>query len=282
MASARVANEIALVTGGRLATSYHLTRTNTTTANSGIGFEIAHQLLAKGTYHVLLASRSTSKGNAALEDLRSRNLPGSIELVQLDVQNDDHISAVARSITEKHGKLDILVNNAAVALPQATTERERFRIAFDVNATGPYLTTKALIPLLRKSANPRIVNVSSGAGSIGRRLTPESPMYKIQALEYRASKTAFNMITACLHVEHGLGIEQTDGEKLDKVETEGKTMKVFCYDPGFTVSNLSAHNKKEYGARDAKDTVSSIMEVIEGQRDDEAGNFIHNSGSYPW
>jgi len=263
-------------------TLYHCPGSKVATANSGIGFEIAHQLLAKGTYHVLLASRSTSKGNAALQDLSSRGLPGSLEMVQLDVQSDDHIRAVARSITEKHGKLDILVNNAAVGMPPAATERERFQMAFDVNATGPYLTTKALIPLLRKSATPRIINISSGAGSIGRRLTPESPMYKIQALEYRASKTAFNMITACLHVEYGLGVEQTDGDKTQKTEAESKSIKVFCYDPGFTVSNLSPYNKKENGARDTKDTVTSIMDIIEGKRDADVGSFIHNSGGYPW
>ncbi|KAF2845034.1 NAD(P)-binding protein [Plenodomus tracheiphilus IPT5] len=264
MAAAHVVKEIALVTG----------------ANSGIGFEIAHQLLAKGTYHVLLASRTTSKGNAALEDLQSRKLPGSIELIHLDVQSDEHISAAVTSVTQKHGKLDLLVNNAAVAIPDGMTERERLQAAFNVNATGPYLLTKALIPLLRQSDNPRIVNISSGAGSIGRRLFPESPMYKIQAPEYRASKTAFNMITACLYVEHGLGVEQVDGDKSG--ELKGQKMKVFCYDPGFTVSNLGPHNKKEYGARDAKDTVLSIMAVIDGKRDDEAGKFIHNSGEYPW
>ncbi|KAF1943949.1 NAD(P)-binding protein [Clathrospora elynae] len=261
-----IVKEIALITG----------------ANSGIGFEIAHQLLAKGTYHVLLGSRSTQKGSAALQELQSRNLSGVIELVHLDVQSDEHISEVATFITQKHGKLDILINNAAVAIPEGATERERLQTAFNVNATGPYLLTKALIPLLRKSTNPRIVNISSGAGSIGRRLFAESPMYRIQGVSYRTSKVAFNMITACLHVEFGLGIEQSDGEKIDGEEAKGKAMKVFCYDPGFTVSNLGPHNKKEFGARSAEETVVSIMEVIEGKRDEDVGKFIHNSGGYPW
>ena len=123
-------------------------------------------------------------------------------------------------------------------------------------------------------------DISSGAGSLGRRLFADSPMYKIQAVPYRASKIAFNMITACLYVEYGLGIEQNDGDKSDGGEK--KLMKVFAYDPGFTVSNLSSHNKAEFGARSAEETVKSIMEVVDGKRDAEAGRFIHNSGEYPW
>jgi hypothetical protein len=109
-------------------------------------------------------------------------------------------------------------------------------------------------------------------------------MYKIQAEPYRASKVAFNMLTACLYVEYGLGVKQVDGAKTnaDAEGAEKKLMKVFAYDPGFTVSNLSSHNNAENGARSAEDTVKSIMDVVDGKRDDEAGKFIHNSGEYPW
>jgi NAD(P)-dependent dehydrogenase (short-subunit alcohol dehydrogenase family) len=267
-----IAKEIALITG----------------ANSGIGFEIAHQLLQRGNYHVLLASRSTTKGSAALEDLQARKLSGSIELVHLDVQNDEHITQTATFIEDKYGKLDILFNNAAVALPEGLTERQRLATAFDVNATGPWLLTNALVPSLKKSANPRIINVSSGAGSIGRRLTPESPMYKIHALPYRASKVAFNMISSCQYVEYGLGVQQVEFEKAGesdagaKREDGGVRMKVFCYDPGFTASNLGPFNKVEFGARSAEESVKSIMELVDGKRDEECGKFIHNSGGYPW
>jgi NAD(P)-dependent dehydrogenase (short-subunit alcohol dehydrogenase family) len=242
-------------------------------------------LLARGTYHVYLSARSSERGNAALQDLQSRKLPGSIEFLHLDVQSDDHIANAASHITKSHGKLDILVNNAAVALMSGGTERERLQNSFDINATGPYLLTKALIPLLRKSDNPRIINISSGAGSLGRRLFTESPMYKIQGIPYRASKIAFNMISACLYVEFGLGVQQTDGvEAADDASPEGskKNMKVFTYDPGFTASNLGPYNKVEMGARTAEDTVKSIMDVVDGKRDEEAGKFIHNTGEYPW
>ena len=114
-------------------------------------------------------------------------------------------------------------------------------------------------------------------------------MFKIQSVPYRASKVAFNMMTACLHVEFGLGVKQVN--VMESVKNEGneeedgeetRNMKVFCYDPGFTASHLSPHNKEEFGARSAKDTVVSIMELVEGKRDAEVGKFIHNSGGYPW
>lgn len=100
-------------------------------------------------------------------------------------------------------------------------------------------------------------------------------MYKIQGVPYRASKTALNMITTCLYVEHGLGFKAPE-------EAQGKRIKVWAYDPGFTVSNLGEYNKKEYGARSAEETVVSIMEVVDGKRDGEQGRFIHNTGEYPW
>ncbi len=97
-------------------------------------------------------------------------------------------------------------------------------------------------------------------------------MYKIQAEPYRASKVALNMLATCQHVEYGLNYGGSSK----------KGVKVFVYDPGFTVSNLGPMNKEEYGARSAEATVLSLMDVIEGKRDAEVGKFIHNTGEYPW
>lgn len=226
-------------------------------------------MLAKGShYHVLLGSRSLEKGTAALQDLQSRNLPGTVELVPLDVTDDETIERAAKTVERDHGKLDILVNNAGTVALDPPTLREQMREAFDINATGPAVIVSAFAPLLRKStlAPPRIVNVSSGAGSVNRRLDPSSAMYKIQAVPYRASKTALSMVTACQFVEYGaLGI------------------KVFAYDPGFTKSNLGPPNRAENsGAKPAAEAVRPLIDVLEGRRDDEAGLFLHNTGVYPW
>lgn len=235
-----------------------------TGANGGIGFELAAQLMTKGSYHVLMGSRSRERGDAAVKELQSRNLPGSVEMIHMDVTNDDTIERAATTVQRDHGKLDILVNNAGIG-SLTPPLRHQMREAFDTNATGPAVVTIAFAPLLQKSsASPKIVNISSGVGSINRRLEPSSPTYKVQQVQYRASKAALNMVTACQWVEYGPRI------------------KVFAYDPGFTQSNLGPHNKAENGAKPASEAVMPLIDVLEGRRDDEAGKFLHNTGVYPW
>ena len=212
-----------------------------------------------------MGSRSAEKGNAAVKELQSRNLPGSVEAIPLDVTNDDTIEHAASSVQRKHGKLDMLVNNAAISALNPPL-RQQMRDAFDTNATGPAVVTLAFAPLLLKStASPRIVNVSSGVGSFGRRLDSSSPMYKMQQVQYRASKAALNMVTVCQWVEYG-----------------PSGVKVFAYDPGFTQSNLGPQNKAENGAKPASEAVMPLIDVLEGKRDHEDGKFLHNTGVYPW
>jgi len=221
--------------------------------------------MAKGSYHVLMGSRSPEKGNAALKELQSRNLAGSVEMIQLDVTDDDTIERAVATVQHNHGKLDMLVNNAAVAA-MTPPLRQQMRAAFDTNATGPAVVTSLFAPLLQNStASPRIVNISSGVGSINRRLNPDSPTYKLQGVQYRASKTALSMVTACQWFEY-----------------EPFGIKVFAYDPGFTQSNLGPHNKAENGAKPASEAVMPLIDVLEGKRDHEAGKFLHNTGVYPW
>lgn len=221
--------------------------------------------MAKGSYHVLMGSRSVAKGNEALEQLQSRNLKGSVEMIQLDVTDDGTIERAATTVQTNYGKLDILVNNAAV-VPMNPPLRQQMRESFDTNATGPAVMVDVFAPLLKKStASPKIVNISSGIGSMNRRLNPDSPTYKIQAVQYRASKAALSMVTACQFVEY-----------------EPFGIKVFAYDPGFTQSNLGPHNKAENGAKPASEAVMPLIDVLEGKRDHEAGKFLHNTGVYPW
>ena len=220
--------------------------------------------MAKGSYHVLVGSRSVDKGNDAIKQLESRNLAGSAELIPLDVTNDEMIEQAATTVERNHGKLDILVNNAGIAAFTPPL-RQQMRDAFDTNATGPAIVTNAFAPLLQKStATARIINVSSGAGSIGRRLDPTSQLYNRHVVQYRASKAALSMVTACDWVEYGPAI------------------KVFAYCPGYTVSNLSEQNKAEHGAKPTAEAVMPLIDVLEGKRDEEAGLFLHNTGIYPW
>jgi NAD(P)-dependent dehydrogenase (short-subunit alcohol dehydrogenase family) len=240
-----------------------------TGANSGVGFGLASQLMLRGTYHVLLGSRTTEKGNAAVKALKSQHQAhfNAVEFLHIDVTDDETISKAAATVERNHGKVDVIVNNAAITAMDSPF-RQQMRDCFDTNATGPIAVVRAFTPLLRKSTmtspSPRIVNITSGAGSIGRCLDPTSPMYGMQGFQYRTSKAALNMVTAIQWVEFGPDI------------------KVFAYDPGFTVSNLGPHNKAEHGARSAEDSAKPLVDVLEGKRDDEAGLLIHKDGQYPW
>jgi NAD(P)-dependent dehydrogenase (short-subunit alcohol dehydrogenase family) len=137
---------------------------------------------------------------------------------------------------------------------------------FQTNATGPLLMVESFAPLLKKSnGTPRVVNVSSGGGSITKRLDPTSVGYNIKGVQYRASKAALNMVTACQAVEYGeLGF------------------KVFAYCPGFTVSNLGPHNNAENGAKPTSEGAAPIVKILNGERDAEYGKFLHETGQYPW
>lgn len=218
------------------------------------------------SYHVLVGARSPNKGNASVEDLRSRNLPGSAEMLEIDVTKDETIERAVAAVERGHGRLDVLVNNAGVSA-MTPPLRQQMRDAFDTNAIGPAVVTRAFAPLLHKSAaSPaRVVNISSIAGSITDRLDPSSIVYNYQQVQYQASKAALNMVTAC---------QVYDFSSAD--------VKIFAYDTGFTQSNLGPENKAEFGAKPVSEAVRLLIDVLEGKRDQEAGKLLHEAGVYSW
>lgn len=162
-------------------------------------------------------------------------------------------------------RLDALVNNAAVALPSGNLSTQ-MTTCFRTNAIGPALTVELFTPLLKNSkTTARIVNVTSGAGSITRRLDPSAGFNKLREVQYRASKSALNMVTACQAVDLG-----PDG------------VKVFAYCPGFTVSNLGGFNTAENGAKPTSEGAKPIVDILNGKRDAEHGGFLHEKGQYAW
>ncbi len=206
-----------------------------------------------------------------MDELLSRNLPGAVDLIQVDVSEEKSIEAAAEEVRSKYGRqvsvapspstlcqvahaiiisrLDALVNNAAIGTPEGTLA-QKMNDCFRTNSTGPAVMAEAFAPLLEKSVTtPRILNVTSGAGSIELRLDPSGMMYKQQVLNYRASKSALNMITACQSVEYG-----------------PKGWKVFCFCPGFTVSNLSNMNKAENGAKPTSEGARPMVDILNGKR----------------
>ena len=163
-----------------------------TGANSGIGFEIAKQLLAAGL-DVLVGARSPSRGAEA-----SGRLGPGARAVLIDVTDDASIAAAAAKVD----RLDVLVNNAGInpgGEDISHTSVEQLRRAYETNVFGLVAVTQAFLPALRRSAHPRIVNVSSGTGSLTwtSRDNPQFDWRRVKGggIAYRSSKTAVNAIT---------------------------------------------------------------------------------------
>lgn len=237
-------NKVALVTG----------------ANKGIGFEVARQLAASGCV-VLLGARNQALGNEAATRLAAEGL--KVRFVELDVANLATIDAVAKMTAADFGRLDILVNNAGIAdrgdgSPE-TAQLEAVERVLRTNFLGALAVTQAMLPLLRKSSAGRIVNVSSGLGSLTRsgNNNPSSASY----FGYSASKAALNMLTV-----------QLAGLLRDT------PIKVNSAAPGYTATALNDFRGTQTIPEGAAEAVRLALLPDEGP----TGTFSERAGIVPW
>ena len=162
-----------------------------TGANKGIGFEVVRELARLG-FRVFLGARNAEAGQAAAKKLKSA---GDVTFLQIDVSKPESIRAAAEDISRHTDRLDVLVNNAGVLLDEdkdaLSVTPEIFETTIRTNTLGPWLVAQAFVPLLKKSAAPRIVNVSSGGGQLEDGADGWAPAYCV-------SKTALNGVTAQL------------------------------------------------------------------------------------
>lgn len=169
-----------------------------TGANRGLGLEISRQLASKG-HTVIMGSRDLAKCEAAAENLREGE--AEVHVVPIDVGDAANIAAAVKTIGDRFGVLDVLVNNAGVlleawgTLPSDIT-LEQMRATFEVNFFGVFEMTRACLPLLRKSRAARIVNLSTDMASLGTLDDPKSVVYEVWAPAYQASKVGVNALTA--------------------------------------------------------------------------------------
>ncbi len=180
-----------------------------TGAARGLGVEISRDLAALGA-HVIVGARDGQKAEAAATALRERG--GAASALKLDVTREEDRKAAYASIEQAHGKLDILINNAGILLdsPDGGTPAPRqpsealpsvVRETFEVNFFAPIFLTQLLLPLLKRSDAPRVVNVSSIRGSLTHLSDAASPVYPVRALGYDTSKAALNAFTILIAEE---------------------------------------------------------------------------------
>jgi NAD(P)-dependent dehydrogenase (short-subunit alcohol dehydrogenase family) len=174
-----------------------------TGANKGIGLEMARQLGKEGIT-VLIGARDEKKGKRAAEELREEGVDAYN--IVIDVDSSESIKTAAALVDQEHGQLDILINNAGVMFHGEDTSASSepldvWRKTFETNVFGLIATTQAFLPLLRKSAAGRIVNLSSVLGSLTLHSTPGSPIYGFHVPAYNVSKAAVNAFTVQLAYE---------------------------------------------------------------------------------
>jgi NAD(P)-dependent dehydrogenase (short-subunit alcohol dehydrogenase family) len=232
-----------------------------TGANKGIGYEIAAGLGALG-WSVGVGARDDRRRDEAVQKLRAGG--ADVFGVPLDVTGDESVTAAARLIEDRAGRLDVLVNNAGVTggPPQEPTRvaPETVRAAVETNVIGVIRVTNAMLPLLRRSASPRIVNMSSTVGSLTLQTTPGAETGPISAA-YSASKTFLNAVT----VQYAKELADTN-----------ILINLGC--PGYTATDLNGFR----GTRTPEQGAAIAIHLATLPDDGPTGGFFDDAGVVPW
>ena len=242
-----------------------------TGANQGIGLQIAKDLVAHG-FTVLVGSRTLERGLAA-----AKKIGPDARALQLDVTNQASIAAAAERIRNELGRLDVLINNAAISntrlRPSESVEEyakstrpsnvslDEVRAVWETNVFGVLALYQAVLPLLREAPAARIVNVSSGVGSLTVNSDPAFPYRPIFGRVYPASKTALNAITLAMAIE---------------LESTGIKVNAAC--PGYTKTNLNNYTGTQTLEEGAREPVRLALLGPDGP----TGTFSNSAGVIPW
>ncbi|HEY9547818.1 MAG TPA: SDR family oxidoreductase [Solimonas sp.] len=243
-----MSRKIALVTGG----------------NRGIGLETSRQLAAQGV-HVIVAARELSKATETVAELKGSG--GSAEAVQLDVTNAASIARAVDDVNNRHGRLDILINNAGVirSSPDGVPSSQPvddWRWIFETNVFGLVETTQAFLPLLKKADAARIVNLSSILGSIALHEQPGSPIHEMKIVPaYSASKSAVNAYTAHL-----------------AWELRDTPIKVNAAHPGYVKTDMNHGGGEIEVSEGARTSVALALLDANGT----SGKLVHFGEVLPW
>ncbi|MGO8790505.1 MAG: SDR family oxidoreductase [Terriglobia bacterium] len=233
-----------------------------TGANKGIGFEVARQIGRTGVT-VLVGARKPDAGKQAAATLAAEGI--TARFLPLDVTDHASIAAAAATIGTDFGRLDILVNNAGINDPgdgrAHTAQLGAVERVLRTNFLGPLAVTQAMLPLLRKAPSGRIVNVSSGLGSLTKNADPNHPYAATKLIGYSASKVALNMFTVQL-----------------AYELRDTAIKVNSADPGYTATDLNGH----LGTQTIPEGAAEAIRLALLPDDGPTGTVSDRNGIVPW
>jgi len=237
-----------------------MTTTLITGANKGLGKETARALVAAG-HTVWLGARDEERGRAAADELGAR-------FVQLDVTDDASVAAALQTIEDSGAGLDVLVNNAGIAKRgdggmTESLDGPSVLEVFDTNAVGIVRVTEAALPLLERSENPVVVNVSSALGSFWATHEPTRPASRFVSLVYGSSKAAVSMLTVQYANAH-------PGVKFNAVE------------PGITATELGGGDPGSHPGRPASESAQIVARMAMIDADGPTGTFQEDQGELGW
>lgn len=234
-----------------------------TGANKGIGYEIAAGLGRLG-WRVGVGARDDGRRAAAVERLQADGIDAFG--VPLDVTSDDSVAAAARLLEDREGRLDALVNNAGITggMPQdpTTVDVDVVRRVLETNVIGVLRVTNAVLPMLRRSAHPRIVAMSSGVGSLTRQSASDDPLsVGPVAVAYSPSKTMLNAVV----VQYAKELAGT-----------GVLVNAAC--PGYVATDLNGHR----GVRTPEQGAAVAIRLATLPDDGPSGGYFEDAGPIPW
>jgi len=241
-----------------------------TGANRGLGLETSRQLGKRGV-KVLIGARDLAKGEEAAETLRNEGVDAVA--IQLDVSDTASINAVITALSQDYGRLDILVNNAAVlndlGLQPSDVSEQTLRQNHDVNFIGPYLLTAGFAELLKTAPAGRVLNMGTQVGSFGNLSDPDSPIKDDICPAYQSSKIALNSITA-----------------LFAKEFESTNVKINSVCPGWVMTDMGHEDLPDYGdavkPMSPSEAVEKILFLLDFAVDVPSGGFFSNGEPVPW
>lgn len=233
-----------------------------TGANKGLGFETARQL-GEQNIKVLIGARDEIRGQEAAGKLKNEGFDA--EFILIDVTDEKTLEAAAKYVEENFGKLDILVNNAGIAVEYGTDfngiSLDKIRQTFDTNFFGVIAVTKSFLPLIKKSESGRIVNVSSGLGSLTQNSDPNWEFSAVKPVAYNSSKAALNMFTVIL-----------------ASQLKDTKIKVNAADPGYTATDLNQNS----GLKTVEQGASIIFDLATLPDNGATGSYFDDQGVVPW